>query len=437
MFDSLRKWVARRIYGASYSPTDDYWYGPVAAPSVSGILVTPTVAKQQATVATCVRVLSESFAYLPAFVFERLPDGGRKIARDHRLSNKIHSTPNSWQTSFEFNEMLVSQVCYRGNFYARKLDNGDLIPLHPDYMTQIEQMPDGTLRYTWDKPDDPKSGVYHQDDILHIRDSSEDGIWGQSRIQTGTNTIGMAVAAETHGSNILRNGVRSAYGIKLPEDFGDEAAVKFSESYAKNFGGYRNADKSPVFEKGAEPVSLGMSSIDAQLLENRQYQRSEIAGLFRVPAHMVNDLGDATFSNVTELGIGFATYSLGPWCVRIRQAMERSLLSEEERETYFIDFVMDAFVRGDIEKRSKSYALAMDRWQTSNEIRKLENLPPLPGGDELKEPVGGRGANQVPSQNPTESDPNSDPNARGKGNGYGALVLSRDLTGNLGDPTSD
>ncbi len=456
MFDRMRQWLAGRIYGGEHGPTDDFWYNPIdGSISAAGIPITPTTAQRQAIVATCVRVLSESLAYLPAFVFKRLPDGGREVVRGHRLAPIVSNRPNVWQTGFEFREQMMGWLNYRGNSFslikpgaAGSVDQ--LIPLHPQYMKDVEQLPSGMLRYTWDNPQDKvNSGVYSQDQILHVRNSTDDGIVGISPIKNGANTIGVAIAAETHAANVLRNGVRSPYGIKLPHTFDDEAARNFAKAWSKDFGGFRNADKAPIFEQGSEPVNLGMTLEDAQLLETRKLQRSEIAGLFRVPAHMINDLGDATFSNVTELGIQFTTYSLGPWLVRIRQAIENSLFTEEERETFFVDFVLDAFVRGDIEKRFKSYALALDRWMTSNEIRKLENLNPLDDGDTLKEPAGGRGANQVPSQNPAESDPNADPNTGSNNNGQSAdirrnaiaraaaangesVVLSRDITGDVG-----
>lgn len=462
MFDRTRKWLAGRIYGADERPRDDddFWYNPIDGTiSAAGVPITPTTAQRQAIVATCVRVLSESMAYLPAFVFQRLPDGGRKVVRGHRVSPIVSNRPNVWQTGFEFREQMMGWLNYRGNSFSRIKPGftgsvDQLIPLHPQYMKDIEQLPSGHLRYTWDNPQDKvNSGVYSQDQILHVRNSTDDGIVGLSPIKNGANTIGVAIAAETHAANVLRNGVRSPFGVKLPHTFSDDAAKNWAKRFSETFGGYRNADKSPVFEQGAEPVNLGMTLEDAQLIETRGYQRSEIAGLFRVPAHMINDLGDATFSNVTELGIQFTTYSLGPWLVRIRQAVEKSLFTEEEQETFFMDFVLDAFVRGDIEKRFKSYALALDRWMTSNEIRKLENLNPLEGGDEMKEPVGGRGANQVPSENPAESDPNSDPNTGSNNNGRildsrrnaiaraaaangEDVILSRDLAGDLGDPPS-
>jgi HK97 family phage portal protein len=132
-----------------------------------------------------------------------------------------------------------------------------------------------------------------------------------------------------------------------------------------------------------------MSNEDAQYLETRKFQRSEIAGIFRVPAHMVNDLEKATFSNIEHQSVEFVVHSLNPWIVRIEQAMWRDLLTlEEQNEGYFFLFNVDGLLRGDAKSRAE--ALKIQRLNgiiNANEWRALENLNPIEGGDVYLTPL--------------------------------------------------
>lgn len=88
------------------------------------------------TVYACVSVLSESVAQLPCLLYRRTKDGGKERAVDHPLYSVLHDAPNSWQTAFEFWEMMVSHMATRGNAYAYIVrgvrDVKELIPLDPD-----------------------------------------------------------------------------------------------------------------------------------------------------------------------------------------------------------------------------------------------------------------------------------------------------------------
>ena len=131
------------------------------------------------------------------------------------------------------------------------------------------------------------------------------------------------------------------------------------------------------------PISINPS--EAQFLETRNFQISEIARIYRVPAHMIGQLDKATFSNIEQQSLEFVVYTLRPWITRLEQAMVRRLLSEEEKKDYFIKFNVDGLLRGDYQSRMNGYATARQNgWMSANDIRELENLDRIPaelGGD--------------------------------------------------------
>ena len=130
---------------------------------------------------------------------------------------------------------------------------------------------------------------------------------------------------------------------------------------------------------------IGISPEQAQFLETRKFQINEIARIFRVPPHMVGDLEKSSFSNIEQQSLEFVKYTLEPWLVRWEQSIQRTLLSPEEKKSYFAKFNVEGLLRGDYASRMNGYATARQNgWMSANDIRELENMDRIPaeeGGD--------------------------------------------------------
>jgi HK97 family phage portal protein len=374
----LRKWLGvdqlSQQYGSSWS-----WLFGNGNRSSSGITVTPESAMQLATVYACVRVLSESLANMPLLLYQRV--GDRKIrASGNPLFELLRSRPNNWQTAQEFWEMCVGHVCLRGNFYAHILPGtrgavDQLIPMHPDRMQKVELLPNYTLRYTY-LNDRGQPEVYLQDELFHVRGLSSDGFVGMSAISAAKNAIGLAISTENHGSTLFKNGARPGVVFERTANITQDAADKFKMSWDSMHAGSENAHRTAVLPLGLKPVELGLNNDDAQFLDTRKYQRSEICGVFRVPPHKIADLDRATFSNIEEQNIAFVQETLMPWARRIEQAVNRDLVTEQD--TYFAEFLFEGLLRGNASSRSAFYTSLWNMGVlTVNEIRAMENMNPI------------------------------------------------------------
>lgn len=125
-------------------------------------------------------------------------------------------------------------------------------------------------------------------------------------------------------------------------------------------------------------VPLSMPNNEAQFLETRKFQVTEICRIFRVPPHMIGDLERATFSNIESQNISFAVHTIRPWLVRIEQAINKTLIPENEKGRYYVQFNIDGLMRGDYKSRMEGYAIARQNgWMCANDIRALENLNPI------------------------------------------------------------
>ena len=355
--------------------------------SSSGKVVTERSAMQMTAVYACVRILSEAIAGLPLHMYRYKEDGGKEKALDHPLYLLLHDEPNPEMSSFVFRETLMTHLLLWGNAYAQIIRNGKgevvaLYPLMPNKMT-VSRDETGQLYYTYQKSQDelPKDNAYtvtlHPSDVLHIPGLGFDGLVGYSPIAMAKNAIGLAIATEEYGSKFFANGAAPSGVLEHPGTIKDPQRVR--ESWMSQFGGSQNSNKIAVLEEGLKYTPISISPEQAQFLETRKFQINEIARIFRVPPHMVGDLEKSSFSNIEQQSLEFVKYTLDPWVVRWEQSIQRTLLSSEEKKTYFVKFNVEGLLRGDYQSRMNGYATARQNgWMSANDIRELENLDRIP-----------------------------------------------------------
>ena len=358
--------------------------------SASGKRVNERSAMQMTAVYSCVRILSEAVAGLPLHLYQYTDRGSKEKAADNPLYFLLHDEPNTEMTSFVFRETLMTHLLLWGNAYSQIIRNGKgevvgLYPLMPDRMT-VNRDEKGRLYYEYMVSSDDaktlKGGTVRLSpyDVLHIPGLGFDGLVGYSPIAMAKNAIGLAIAAEEYGSKFYANGAAPSGILEYPGTVKEPDKVR--ESWNAGFGGSSNAHKIAVLEEGMKYTPISISPNEAQFLETRKFQINEIARIFRVPPHMVGDLEKSSFSNIEQQSLEFVKYTLEPWLVRWEQAMQRSLIPQDDKSKYFIKFNVDGLLRGDYQSRMQGYATARQNgWMSANDIRELENLDRIPAED--------------------------------------------------------
>jgi len=358
--------------------------------STSGKRVNERSAMQMTAVYSCVRILSEAVAGLPLHLYQYTDKSSKEKAVDNPLYFLLHDEPNTEMTSFVFRETLMTHLLLWGNAYSQIIRNGKgevmgLYPLMPDRMT-VNRDEKGRLYYEYMVSSDDaktlKDGTVRLSpyDVLHIPGLGFDGLVGYSPIAMAKNAIGLAIAAEEYGSKFYANGATPSGILEYPGTVKEPDKVR--ESWNAGFGGSSNAHKIAVLEEGMKYTPISISPNEAQFLETRKFQINEIARIFRVPPHMVGDLEKSSFSNIEQQSLEFVKYTLEPWLVRWEQAMQRSLIPQDDKSKYFIKFNVDGLLRGDYQSRMQGYATARQNgWMSANDIRELENLDHIPAED--------------------------------------------------------
>jgi len=372
----------------------------IIQPTAAGVSVSGEGALKYTAVLAAVRVLAESVATLPLLVYERLPgEQGKRRAPDFYLYELLHDKPNPYLNSFEFRELMQVHLLLWGNAYAEiESDSRGRImalwPLVPGAMETVSRGASG-LVYEYRLPDGTLKKIPGFA-LLHLRGLGTNGLTGLSPIGLARQAIGLGLAAEQFGAGFFGNGAQLSGILKHPLQLSDEAEKSLRESWQELYSGIGKAHRIAILEEGMEYERIGVPPEDAQFLETRKFQVTEIARIYRVPPHMLGDLDRATFSNIEHQSLEFVMHSLQPWLVRWEMAIAQQLMTAAERARYFPEFLVDGLLRGDIASRYQAYAVGRQNgWMSANDIRRLENMNPVEGGDVYLVPLNMVPADQV------------------------------------------
>ncbi|MEY0031337.1 phage portal protein [Providencia rettgeri] len=371
--------------GVPISLTNGEFWQEWSGVSTSGKLVTADKAMQLSTVWACVRLLSESISTLPIKIYQSRSDGSRTLAKEHPVYRLLCKQPNIEMTPSRFMLMVVASLCLRGNSFIEKKYIGPklvaLNPLLPQNMVVKRNEVSGMLEYKYTDPFTKKERMVPIKNMMHIRGFGMDGICGMIPIQTGRNVIGSALSVEESAAKIFENGLQSSGFISSDIPLNDEQRERI-RSYLLGFVGSKNAGKMMVLEGGMKYNNVTMNPEAAQMLESRAFSIEEICRWFRVPPFMVGhmDKQSSWASSVEGMNMQFLTNTLRPLLVNIEQEISRCLLSGDD--DYYAEFSVEGLLRADSAGRAAYYTTSLQNgWMSRNDVRRLENLPPIDGGD--------------------------------------------------------
>ena len=272
---------------------------------------------------------------------------------------------------------------------------------------------------------------FWEDEILYIPGLTREGYNAYSPIALHRETIGLSKALEVFGAKFFGNGASIGGYLKHPGNLSKEAAERLKESFEAKHRGLDTAHRIAVLEEGMEFTATQVKPEEAQFVLTRQFQRSDLAGLWRVPPHKIGDLSRSTNNNIEHQDLEFLRDCIGPWMACIEQAANRSLLLPREKGRFFIEFDINGMLRGDTAARM-AYCNGM--FQTGafspNDILEYNGLNPVEGGDKRFVPLNMVPLDQV-ADTANDSDLNDDEDAPVPSVGARARTIQRAKDVNL------
>ena len=352
----------------------------------TGEHVTASSALSLPSVWACVNLIAGSIASLPVQVYRDRPDGEREVNKGHNLYRLLHDRPNYDQTALDFWEFMAASLELWGNAYAVIERSDDritsLVPVNPALMA-VRRLPNGSIEYRWSE--DGKDNRHTDATMFHIRGFGGNPLGGMSTLHFGRQAFGLAQAAGRSASTTFANGMRPSGVLKFTDWLKPDQRDLAENVMAQKLAGAANAGRLMVLEGGVEFSPLTMKPEDAQMLETQRYTVEEVCRFFGVPPHMVGHTEKSTSwgSGIEQQTLGFVKFTLRRRVKRIEQAIMQQLLTDRDRSRGLsVEFNFEGLLRGDSAGRASFYqTMTSIGAMTINEVRALENLPRVDGGD--------------------------------------------------------
>jgi HK97 family phage portal protein len=185
--------------------------------------------------------------------------------------------------------------------------------------------------------------------------------------------LALAATVRTYAGSTYGTGVPAGYLKVNSPNLTVEQAADLKARWMEQHG--RTQKSIAVLNATTEFHPIALSPIDGQLSKAREWSLRDVALAFGIPPYMLGIPGDqSTYANVESRMIELRTFTLLPWIRRI----ESTLDAQFPRSTS-LKISTDATLRADTLSRYQAYSIGLSGgWLTVDEIRAMENRPPLP-----------------------------------------------------------
>jgi HK97 family phage portal protein len=358
--------------------------GPKGA---AGVTVTPKTSLTMSAVFRCVTLISSVSSALPLKTYKR---GSRDEVTSLLLDN-----PHPDLTPLELWRLTYVHRCMWGNAYLQKVrDRGGrltwLYPISPDRVKV------GRVRYSAANPsgkifrvtdDDGQEHPMTTADIFHLPGLGYDGLTGCSPIRLASQGIGLGLAAEEYGARLFGSGSLMSGILQTEQRLEQDQAEALKSRWKAKVAGLGRSHEIAVLDSGAKFQSVTMPNSDAQFLESRVFQTSEVGRFFGVPAFLLGMTEKSTSwgTGLEQQATGWVVFDLNPqWLAPTEQRITKELTGSG----VYAKYSAQGLLRGDSAARAAFYRVMREVGAFSaNDIRDKEDLPPVDGGNTYLQPL--------------------------------------------------
>lgn len=399
---------APRAQSNSEAQTAGQWKGLLAvggAGMVAGARVTEETILGLPATLQALRILSGVFAMTPLHYYRRGAKGRERV-EGGALQELMHRAPNSYQTAFQYRELMMGDILLAGAHFAyisrdptgRPVALTRLVPGSVTISQFFDRAEGQVLFYDATLPDGARERFAARD-ILHVAGFSRDGITGLNPIRYAREALGGALATGRHANTFWERGGKLDTVLQSKNRISpdDKSRIRYDWEALHSSPG---ASRTAVLDQDLTANILNPDHQKSQFIETREFQVLELARIWGVPPHLIFDLSRATFGNIEQQSLEFVIYHLGPHFARVEQAVGMRFAERD----HFFEHLTDALVRGDLKSRMEAYWHQRQMGMVSaNELRRRENMPDLDGaaGEERWRPGNMSIAGSPPPVRPT------------------------------------
>lgn len=357
-----------------------------------------TTARKLSAVDRCIEILSDSVAKLPCYVL----DTNTRERVQHKILYLLNTRPNEAMTPFVMKKVLETSRLEGGNAYEwiirdpRTMQPVELIPV-PWQLVQPWMDTDGRVWYSLINPRTGEPRTVSGTDICHFKGATRNGILGQSVLARASEVIAGARAAQDYGRRYYESGGQPLGILETQSDLSGQIADPsdpqkqiskkelLRRDWEKYHGGSTNAHRIAILDFGLSYKPLSASNKEAQFVEDKEVSIKDIARFFGVPLYKLQE-GKQAYGSNEQNAIDYVVSTLHPICTAYEEELTYRLLTMSDIAAGLeIRINMMAELKGDTTSRGSWYTSMRNNGAfTVNDMRRLEDMPDLEGGDDAQ-----------------------------------------------------
>lgn len=426
------------------------WYGQWGDPSVippnsaynksaAGVVVNERSTLSLMTVFSCIRVLADSIAGLDTHAYVKVRNDRGGLEEEEVPLPRVVEDPYADVDPYDGDFKAVAAWGLNGNHFLHVVDRDNR-----GNPMQVEILNPSSVRV--ERVKGVKTfrmgavgALIDPDDIVHIPwVSLAGGDVGMNPIEIGSMGIGIALASEEYAARWFAQGAQPTGLLSVEKPLTKADALRLKMELMTDHGGLSNAHLPLVLDSNTKWTQIGVSAEASQLLQTREFSRTELTGFYGVPPHLVGDTSDKGMvwgRGLQEMVISFSMFTLQGYAKRHQRAWTR--LCPVGGGAYGAGQVGNVYVRknlGDLYKTNDTMvaqlinALRITATVTPNEARGMVGRKRVddPAADSLFAPLNSSptdwyaqmqelGTPGTPGGSPNDVDPGDSGNGMGGG----------------------
>lgn len=321
------------------------------------------------TFAACVNKIAETISTIPIKLYKREGDEIKEVIGDNRVKILNDDTGDALN-GVQFKRALVKDyLTGKGGYAYINREGIHIKSLHYVKENEVSFM-FSTDPIFKDYDIMIQGAKYKPHEFLKLLRNTENGRSGTSIIEENAEILSVAYNSLKYEKTLVKTGGNKKGFVKSPKRLTQQAMDALKEAWRKLY--QNNTENVVILNEGLDFQEASNTSVEMQLNENKKSNSTEICKLINMPPTMIE--GKATETDK----IDFVQYCLNPILKEFECSLNRDLLLETEKDSYFFAADTAELTKGDIKSRYEAYEIASKNgFLQIDEIRFKENMPPL------------------------------------------------------------
>lgn len=339
-------------------------------------LITDNVTRVQAlnipTLAGCVELISSLVASIPIRLYKEEEGRVEEIKDDNRLK-LLNEETGDMLTSYQMKKALIIDYLLMGNGYIYiNKDRGKILSLH--YVKEEEVFINNAIDPIFKNYDVIVQGSFYKPyNFIKLLRHTDNGSDGYGIIEENPILLSVAYNSLKYENILSKTGGNKKGFIESESKLDKEAIAILKEQWKNMYSG--NSENCVVLNKGLTFKDSQATPMEMQMNQNKVANGDEICKIFNIPPSIISGDGKANEGDFDKM----FKMAILPILNDLIASINRDLLLEKEKESFYFGFDTNELLKGDIEKRFRAYEIAIkNKIMGVNEVRYKEDLEPNP-----------------------------------------------------------